>query len=333
MKPKLKIFFTDFWPVFNKNDNIFVNLLKERHDLIITPNDPDYLFYSAFGIEFNKYKCTRIFFTGENVKPNFDECDYAFSFELQDNNPRNYRLPQYYQYGNMEEITKRIDIEKVFSEKSKFCNFIYSNPNCKKRNEFFKKLSKYKKVDSAGRFLNNMNTKIGPTPKDKCEFLKPYKFSIAFENEEARYYTSEKIFEAMKVNSIPIYWGSPDISLDFNTESFLNYYDYGSDEALIEKIIELDQNDEKYMNMLAKPYFKNNEPNEFVKKENILKQFDNIFQNKINPVGNKSPYFIKNPIARTISVANLRIGYRLSRIANKIKNFSFHKISMKLKNR
>jgi hypothetical protein len=42
--------------------------------------------------EFRKYRCTRIYFTGENTRPNFRQCDYAFTF---DNNgrPEHYRLP------------------------------------------------------------------------------------------------------------------------------------------------------------------------------------------------------------------------------------------------
>ena len=331
MKPQLKIFFTDFWPVFNINDNIFVDLLSKEFDLMITPDDPEYLFYSVFGTEFHKYKCTRIFFTGENISPDFNECDYAFSFEIQKDNPRNYRLPQYYQYGDMYELTKPKDPQKILDGKTKFCNFIYSNPSCKKRNAFFKKLSRYKKVDSAGRFMNNINTQIGPTPQDKWDFMSPYKFSITFENEEARYYTTEKIYEAMKVNSIPIYWGNPEINLDFNTKSFLNYYDHGSDEKLIEKIIELDQDDEKYMEMLAQPYFDNNEPNQFVKDENIMKQFEYIFSNKITPAGLRSPYHRSNPALRIPGIAGIRLKHAMNQMARKIRYFSFHKISMKLK--
>ncbi len=326
MKPKLRIYFTDFWPVFDMEDNIFVNLLKNKYEVIITPENPDYLFYSVFGYEFHKYKCTRIFFTGENIRPNFNECDYAFSFEILEGNPRNYRLPQYYQYGNMTELTEITDPEKILAEKTKFCNFIYSNPLCRKRNAFFKKLSEYKKVDSAGRLMNNISYKIGPTPLDKCEFMRPYKFTIAFENEEADYYTTEKIYEAMKVNSIPIYWGNPRIDIDFNTDSFLNYYDYGSDEKLIEKIIELDQNDDKYIEMLSKPWFKDNKINDFLDKDSIMKQFNYIFSNSITPAGTNSPYYKENYLLRNFDILKIKTKYwaRIFRI--KLKLFAYHYI-------
>ena len=85
------------------------------------------------------------------------------------------------------------------------------------------------------------------------EFLKPYKFNIAFENTSYPGYTTEKVMEPMVVGTLPIYWGNPLINMDFNTKSFINWHDYGSDEAVINKLIELDQNDQKYRNMLSEP--------------------------------------------------------------------------------
>lgn len=329
-KKQIKIYFTDFWPNFEPKNNIFYNLLKERYDVEITPDNPDYLFFSVFGTKFNYFKCIRIFFTGENIRPDFNVCDYAFCFDMPRNNPRLYRLPQYYQYGDMEELTDRPSPEDILKTKTKFCNFVYSNPNCKKRNDFFKKLNKYKKVDSAGRYMNNIGRNIGMTVEDKWEFLKPYKFTIAFENEERNYYTSEKIFEAMKVDSLPIYWGNPKVDLDFNPKSFLNYYDYGSDEALIERIIEIDRNDDLYLDYLRQPYFYNNEPNEFVKKENILNQLDYILSNDIEPTAYKSPIFSDNPIIRNISKAKIEAKYKMSRFSRRASRFNFNKIKLKL---
>ncbi|ROL59393.1 glycosyltransferase [Bacteroidetes/Chlorobi group bacterium ChocPot_Mid] len=327
-KQKIKIFFTDFWQNFDIENNIFVNLLKDNYNIEIT-DKPDYLFFSIFGNQVHKFNCTRIFFTGENIKPDFKICDYSFSFDFDDYNGRNYRLPQYYQYGDMNELLKEKDFEQILKQKTKFCNFIYSNPKCKKRNNFFKKLSKYKKVDSAGRYLNNIGRFIGPKAEDKWEFMKPYKFTIAFENEEADYYTTEKIYEAMKVNSLPIYWGNPKIGLDFNTKSFLNYYDFNNDEELIEKIIEIDKNDDLYFQYLKEPNFVNNELNQFVKKENILNQFDRIFKNDIVTVSSKSKVFSKNNFERRFAILNHELKYRKFILKRRIKLFHPAKILMK----
>lgn len=81
--------------------------------------------------------------------------------------------------------------------------------------------------------------------------------------------TTEKIMEPMTVNSIPIYWGNPDVYKEFNTKSFVNFYDFGNMEDMIEYIIELDNNSDKYLELLSRPWFTNNEIPEDNKIENI----------------------------------------------------------------
>ena len=123
-------------------------------------------------------------------------------------------------------------------------------------------------MNSVGRIVTEM---------EKVEFIKDYKFTIAFENTEYPGYTTEKLVQPMLAYSLPIYCGNPLIERDFNTKSFLNYTDFASEDELIERIIEIDQNDELYMQYLRQPYYHNNQVNEFVDTENILRQFQNIF--------------------------------------------------------
>jgi hypothetical protein len=223
MKKKIKIDFSDFWGGFDKTNNYFYNLLKEEFDVIITDN-PDYLFFSVFGNKHLQYKCKKIFYTGENVAPPLQYCDYSFSFDYLDDE-RNYRLPHYLLYDGYYELQRPKIIDESLA-KRKFCNFVVSNNGCQERNQFYTELSKYKKVDSGGRFANN----IGYAVDNKVKFQSEYKFSIAFENNAYRPqhpgYTTEKIMEPMTVNSIPIYWGNPEIGKEFNTKSFINVYDF-----------------------------------------------------------------------------------------------------------
>lgn len=72
--------FTDFWPNFNQTTNYFLQLLGQKYDIKLSDR-PDFLIYSVFGRKHRKYKCVKIFYSGENVRPNFDECDFAFSFD------------------------------------------------------------------------------------------------------------------------------------------------------------------------------------------------------------------------------------------------------------
>jgi glycosyltransferase involved in cell wall biosynthesis len=234
--------------------------------------------------------CVKIYVALEVFLPDFRWCDYAFTCRYLED-PRHLRLP-YYAFGcDANKLIRRgDDAEEIMAAKTKFCGFVVSNAKRKKthkRVEFFHRLSKYKKVDSGGAALNNIGYRVPHGLKDKVEFLRPYKFNIAFENGSAVGYTTEKIVDAMYARCVPIYWGNPRIAEEFNPRSFLNYYDFPGEEALIEKIIELDQDDAKYMELLRQPYFHNNEPNEFFSRERLLNQFEKIFTTPITPVSTR----------------------------------------------
>ncbi len=59
----------------------------------------------------------------------------------------------------------------------------------------------------------------------------------------------------MLANSIGIYRGAKNIGDFFNKESFLNYDDFKNEDELIKRIIELDNDDEKYSNLINQCFF------------------------------------------------------------------------------
>lgn len=165
--------------------------------------------------------------------------------------------------------------------KKKFCAFIVSNPSNLERLDFFKKLSSYKKIDSYGKIFKNSNIYDSKRCISNPEIYKNYKFVICFENSYAEDYVTEKLPNVMLGNSIPIYKGAPNISEYFNTESFINFDDYGSFEKIIEKIIELDNDDKKYLKMLNRPWLTEENIKNIGKKELELENFfKNIFKDQ-----------------------------------------------------
>ena len=322
-KTNLKINFTDFWPGFDKTNNFFFNLLTEKYNVTIS-DQPDILIYSVYTDQHIKYSCTRVLFSGENVKPNFLECDYAFTFERKVN-AKNYRLPLYVLYDDATKLVSRhVSANSVLNSKSKFCCFLVSNNHCAIRNDFFLQLSKYKHIDSGGRTLNNIGYYVG----DKADFIKDYKFVIAFENESHPGYTTEKIYEPFIVNSIPIYWGNPLVNEDFNTKSFINSHEFNSFEELISHIIKVDNDDELYKQYLLEPVFNNDEiPNE-IKKENIAKRLDEIvnfhFNKKFNIYKFIRPiYFRLKKIFLFTKSKFLWVPYRWNLLNKRFNNFRF----------
>jgi hypothetical protein len=274
MKKTIKINFVDFWPGFNNTDNYFFNLLKQEFEVEIS-NKPDFLFYSVFGHS-NMYfsNCTKIFFTGENRVPP-QNCDWSFSFENTEG--KNFRLPIFLLYDGYYDLLNKIVDESLLNRK--FCNQVVSNGACLIRNQIFTTLSQYKHIDSGGRFWNN----IGGPIDDKLKFISGYKFSLAYENESWDYadrncsIVSEKVMEPMRSNSIPIYWGNPKIGLEFNSDSFINRYDFNSDKEMIDYIVELDNNDILYMEKISKPWLPDNKIPDAISLETIKKFLYNIF--------------------------------------------------------
>jgi alpha(1,3/1,4) fucosyltransferase len=189
-----------------------------------------------------------------------------------DSNLRHKRFPLWARF-DLRSLVIPKDLE-IFKAKKKFCCMLVSNPNATERIEFFHKLSEYKKVDSAGRYLNN----IGHSVENKRDFIKDYKFVLSFENSCYPGYTTEKLVEPMLVNSIPIYWGDPEVGRDFNTESFVNINDFKSYDEAIKYIIELDNDEEKYLAKASKPWFNNNELSDEYTEKSLLNFFDFIIK-------------------------------------------------------
>ncbi|MEB3244086.1 MAG: glycosyltransferase family 10, partial [Cyanobacteriota bacterium] len=267
----MRLWFADFWADFNPKNNFFTHTL----DLFgiqykLTKFWPDVLIYSVFGDQHKKFHCRKLFYTGENVKPDFNACDYAISFDPSDD-PRNLRLPVYIYHawyqsrglglaegtGSMLEILlNRVNEESYPEARQRFCSFIFGNGKPQERNAFFHALSAYKPVDSAGRWMNN----TGYTVDNKIKFLHQYKFNIAFENESSLGYTTEKILDPLLAGAIPIYWGNPDVALDFAPNSYLNAMDFASSEDLIQAIIAIDQDDALFRQYQHAACFPNNQP-------------------------------------------------------------------------
>ena len=281
-------------------------------------DEPDFVVFGPYGNDIPpKGKYTRIGYFCENVKPDLSICDWAFGIPYEDNinDPRYKRIQWHGTNPKALVKTDDYDAKQILERKKHFCNFFYSN-TVPYREEFFRQLSRYKTIDAPGKSMNNMqNIDVlfkGDKWERKRQFLSEYKFTIAFENYVYPGYQTEKLYDAMQVNSLPIYCGDPRIGNIFNTGSFINVSDYirTSDSTtvnLLEKysqpdfkdirpsfynkplhrikrklktggrqlkmhyqfqkldfkpvidlIVELDQDDDKYIKMLQQPWFVNN---------------------------------------------------------------------------
>lgn len=281
----IKIWFTDFYRDFESTDNPLSNLLKQSYNIVLDKDKPDYLIYSCHGNDFLQYDCIRIYYTGENLVPDFNLCDYAIGFERLDFRDRYLRYPNFaFLDDQFNQLTKNRNFDlKTITEKNQFCNFIYSNSGAHPaRDQFFYLLNKYRVITSPGKHLNNSTLFVGERFANdwmfsKLEFQSQCKFSIAFENTTSPGYTTEKILHAFISNTVPIYWGNPEVTKDFNPKAFINCHDFEDFEAVVERIREVDNNDELYLSILNEPPFVDNQIPEELKKNKLTAFLQNIF--------------------------------------------------------
>jgi hypothetical protein len=288
MKPtdQIKLTFTDFPGPFNPT--AILNLLSRHFPVVLDENLPDYVIHSVFGSRFLDYPdAVRIFFTGENVHPDFNLCDYAFGFDWMQLEDRYCRCPNYLFYDEFLEIVNRrrtLNPSLELKAKKRFCNFIYSNGQADPfRTDLFNRLCQYQRVDSAGPYLNNTGFCPGNSlPKwkithEKVLFQRECKFSIAAENSSTIGYTTEKLVHALAADTIPIYWGNPAAAREFNAKRFISCHDFDSLDAMVERVREIDQSEALGLEILSEPFFPDNVVPESLKEETIVSQFQHIF--------------------------------------------------------
>ena len=84
--------------------------------------------------------------------------------------------------------------------------------------------------------------------KDGCWKMieENYKFYFSLENSVCRDYVTEKIFEALKRDVVPIVLGGAEYKNIFPDHSFINMLDYKNMSQLAEHLLHLGENEEKY---------------------------------------------------------------------------------------
>ncbi|MWV63070.1 alpha-1,3-fucosyltransferase [Helicobacter saguini] len=196
----------------NFYENFYVKLLQDKFNVIYS-KEPDFIIYGPYGYEHLRYDCVRIYATGENVRADFNAADYAIDFDCLEFEDRHFQI----NYALLRDdfkiiVNKHLSETKDIKFKTKFCGYMVSNvwhPFTDTREEVFKALNEYKKVDSGGKHANN----IGFAIKNKIEWLKDYKFNLCFENSSYPGYLTEKLFDAFAAGCVPIYWGDTSLRL------------------------------------------------------------------------------------------------------------------------
>lgn len=277
-KKKIKINFTglSIRNEFNPYDNSILDILQKHYDVEVC-DDPDYLIcgvlYGGWWYEglYHQYILqsgkVRILIDGENLVPDYNLVDYSicqYPIEYYD---RNCYFPCGIEaFTNRRTFFRELQDKKrdypdeILKTKEYFASFIASHDSeYNIRGDFFKALNQRKRVESVGSYLNNMPDGLTVDWLDgsKETFLKKCKFTLCFESTKHEGFITEKIVEAFYSDTIPIYYGSDNIKDIFNPNAFINISDYPDYDAAIDKILEIENDDQLYLGMLRQPIFNN----------------------------------------------------------------------------
>ncbi len=254
----IKIHFTGFWKSFDPQNNMFMYILKKRYNVVLDSVDPDFLICSPLGkpYEYIKYDCPRIMYTGEFLSADFNAIDYFIGYDNIDFGDRSFRFPLFLwsddgKYLSCEPMTRE-QAKKELEQKDLFCNYIFGHDTALGvREKILELLEQYKRVECAGKHRNNMPGNEIYTIRTKPQIMKRCKFSITAESVCYPGYTSEKIVDAFRAKTIPVYFGDPTISNDFNHNSFIDVLQFPSIEKAVERVIEIDKDDDLYIDMMC----------------------------------------------------------------------------------
>lgn len=275
-RKKIKVRFVDFWPGFDPCSWSIHRILSKKYELIEV-DDPDYLFDGGMGFYHLNYDCIKILKTSENIVPEFNNFDYALGFDFLAFGDRYLRIPSYAFYREYGSLFTRNGLPDIELLNRGFCSFVVSNSvGDTMREKFFKRLSEYKKVDSSGRWMNN----VGGPVKDKNAFLRGYKFNICFENSSSPGYTTEKLIEALAADSVPIYYGDPLVTEDFREECMIRLKSEDDIEKSVEEIVRLDNDDAAYLAKCRADRLVHADPMYFENK--VVEFFDHILEQPLD---------------------------------------------------
>lgn len=279
----MKLFVHGFWSGFIENTNpvginFFIELLENVFSTKIeldTFDESDILLETIFDHKtflFDKnWKYTFLFSGESRLRPLHQ--NYSCVLYGERNNKNIINVPLFIPYLYSSKLLLKLNEKKAhFLPSKKVCSII-SNPCGNFRNTFLDRLEKKIKIDYAGNYKTNIpiiNYTYNTPEFINC--IKEYRCIISMENSRQDTYITEKITHGFIAGNVPVYWGSDKISSYFNNGRFINVKEDSID-ASINTIIDICENDDKYLEMI--------EQNVFPNKDNKLERTINVIADDI----------------------------------------------------
>jgi hypothetical protein len=253
---------------FDPTRNFYVRALGLRHRVAVESAGRDLQISSVFGRtplpRIPGHRPLRVWSSGEARDPTAQVFDIHFGFAPRSilGPQRWHRFPLWVRQIGWFDPDSRYAPERLLAPRQptsrpRFCNFIYAN-DVSIRAEFFFRLNRRRPVDSLGPVLNNRGALLPGGPSGKVAALREYLFTIAFENQIAPGYVTEKLIQPLMAGSIPIYWGAREALSDFNPDAFIYAPDFADLDSLVEHVLAVADDKTRLKAMATASIFRDN---------------------------------------------------------------------------
>ncbi|WP_329805044.1 glycosyltransferase family 10 domain-containing protein [Flavobacterium facile] len=224
----VKLTYNYNWPLFRQTENN--SQVWGNYKFIIDENLKEcdfWIVYTDYNLKAEKIKCNPeniIFIPAEcfNTSPKFNQ-NFLNQFGLIITVQRElkHRNIIYTHNANPWFVGKSYDElqNNLVSDKTKLISVVSSNKaftdGHRKRLEFVQKLKNHfgDQLDIFGRGINDFD--------DKWDVLADYKYTIAIENDFCEDWVTEKYFDCIYANTLPFYYGCPNLEEIVNKDSFI----------------------------------------------------------------------------------------------------------------
>lgn len=211
-------------------------------------------------VEYKKWKQTYLFTGESSMRCNPNNYDIVLWGERNHKNIVN--MPLFVPYIYTNNFVDKLSEPKPTSTlipQNEVC-VIISNPHGEIRNMFLNKLEQNFNVTYAGLYKNNIggNLPYDYNTPEFIEFIRTFKFIVSMENSRNDTYISEKIIHGLLANVIPVYWGSTRVFDYFNPNRFLYLENENTIDNVIEKMKELNENNDKWLDIVNQSNYTNN---------------------------------------------------------------------------
>lgn len=219
----------------------------------------DMLLNSCSWVNVKKWKHTYLF-SGESYL-RCNKKDYDCVLFSQRNHENTINVPLFIPYIYTNHFLQKLEcIHKTprLSVPTKDVCVLVSNTGGYVRNMFFDKLEKVMRVDYGGGYKTNIE-RVTHTynTQEFIDFVSQYKFIISMENSREDTYITEKIVHGLLAKTVPVYWGSEKVHQYINEERIVNMKDINDIDMVIQKMIDIKNNDSLWLDIVNKQVFVN----------------------------------------------------------------------------